>query len=438
MSKYSIISGFGLSLMVTALLASQAAAPAGQWEHLFEGSRILAGKDGAWIVQEPRVVSNGFVENLIAGPGPDQAVLLVRKREVLKVEAALDPKTPADREGAGRLQIVNLLSGSAREVNLPTEFLPVNSMDWLNEGRLLIVFYGRPENYSAALVDLVGGGILPIEDFFSLDFVESEIPAMTLIYTVDKSDPDRKEILKLVDFSSGAPRTRVVPVPARMGPPIRITKNLTVVAPNGKNGLMEVNLGTGAIRDWTANESSTFLNIQRDKPESQSLSTVIQKDPKPGLYLSTTPGLRSELRLSKEADQAVITAQDKRVLFKAHGVAFVCDLMPVNLDAAVKSLTAKAIERAKVIAKQNGTAAMIYAADYDDALPFSGASANDALEPYLKNRSLQQHVVWSNLYGQKISQLTDPSKVELGYVPGPGGRAIIYADSRVEWRPTPP
>lgn len=437
MSKYSFVSACILSVVACTLVASQAKAPSGNWEHLLSGSRILAGADAAWIVQEPKVVSTGYVEGMMFGPGPNEAVFLVRQNEVLKAEAALNPRNPQAYQSGGRLQIVNLTNGSSRQVKLPPEMSPVTGVNWVNEGRLLLVFYGKNDDSAVCIYDLIGGGVYPAGDFYSFDLTESEIPSVTMLIWTDHTKPQRPGVMRLIDFSAGAPRVKDYSMPEEVRTPLLLTKNFTVLAISTSNDYLEINLANGSMKRWTVEEGRRHFGLDKDAERKERLNTVIQNDPKPGLYLSTTPGFRSDFRLSKEADRALINSQENKVLFAAHGVAFLSDLVPINLEVAVKALTQNAIEQAKIIAKQNATSAMIYASDYDDVLPFSSASARDALHPYIKNRFLQDNVIWTNLMGQKLTELSDPSKTELGYVPGPGGRAIIFADSHVEWRPNP-
>lgn len=434
MIKYSRFNLFSLILLGCSLLATQAKAPSGNWEHLFEGSRLIAGKDGAWIVQEPKVVSTGYVEGMVFGPGVNEAVLLVRPSEVLTQEEALNSAAPAPYEKGGRLRVVNLSNGSSRPLNLPNNIEPITGIGWMNEGRVLLVFYRSGTESRIAAVDALSGSALDLGDAGKLDFAASAVPAMALVIGRDDSRPNGKRFFRVLDFSSGLPQARDFPAPERASVPLLLTKDFTVLAASGDDALVEVSLVGGAIKDWPAEAGYAKFGLSKPK---QRINYLIAKDPRPGLYLTVSPGLRSEFRLSKEADKALIDSQGSRVLFRAHGAAFVSQLTPVNLELALKSLTDKAIERAKFLAKQAGTATAIYAADHDGTLPISSASARDSIYPYARNSQIRDNVVWTNIYGQRTKEFNDPSKIELGYVPGPGGRAIIFADSHVEWRPDP-
>jgi hypothetical protein len=93
----------------------------------------------------------------------------------------------------------------------------------------------------------------------------------------------------------------------------------------------------------------------------------------------------------------------------------------------------EAAERAVTLsnAKQVGLAIIMYAADNDDIVPANLSS--DQIMPYLMNADLLNGFVmtWS---GGNIGEIKNPAETELGYVTGPGGSAIIYADGHVKWK----
>jgi prepilin-type processing-associated H-X9-DG protein len=72
------------------------------------------------------------------------------------------------------------------------------------------------------------------------------------------------------------------------------------------------------------------------------------------------------------------------------------------------------------------------AMDNDDVVP-SGLS-NDQLMPYLKNQDLLNGFNYT-FEGGSLSGISNPTDTEMGYVIGPGGRAIVYADGHAQWKP---
>jgi hypothetical protein len=83
--------------------------------------------------------------------------------------------------------------------------------------------------------------------------------------------------------------------------------------------------------------------------------------------------------------------------------------------------------------KQLGLAAAMYAADYNENLP-GPDGITDKLFPYLKNGDMFNGFVWT-FGGGPLSGIDKPAETETGYVTGPGGRAVIFADGHVTWRP---
>jgi hypothetical protein len=95
-----------------------------------------------------------------------------------------------------------------------------------------------------------------------------------------------------------------------------------------------------------------------------------------------------------------------------------------------------AARRATVLSngKQLGLALLMYSQDYDDTLPGAERSVGDLVMPYMKNNDLLEGFVYT-FAGGKLSDITEPSKMVIGYVLGPGGRANIRADGSVAWEP---
>ena len=87
--------------------------------------------------------------------------------------------------------------------------------------------------------------------------------------------------------------------------------------------------------------------------------------------------------------------------------------------------------------KQVGLGLMMYAQDYDENLPHDPASVKDAIVPYVKNNDVLADFVYTYSGPTNQSKIEKPSETALGYIPSPGGRAVIFADGHVKWEPTP-
>lgn len=84
-------------------------------------------------------------------------------------------------------------------------------------------------------------------------------------------------------------------------------------------------------------------------------------------------------------------------------------------------------------AKQVALVLILYADSNDDRLP-TLEDLHKAL-PFAQNPDSFAKFVYTYRGPYDLSKIEDPSKVELGYILGPGGRAIVYADSHVKWVP---
>jgi hypothetical protein len=120
------------------------------------------------------------------------------------------------------------------------------------------------------------------------------------------------------------------------------------------------------------------------------------------------------------------------LFYTVEGVALVRELIPVDYDLLKSAKDAAQRAAALSQAKQVGLAVIMFAADNDDIIP-TGLS-NDQINLYLKNDEL---LIGFNYKfgGGNLSEIQNPSETEMGYVLGPGGRAIIYLDGHAQWKP---
>ena len=87
--------------------------------------------------------------------------------------------------------------------------------------------------------------------------------------------------------------------------------------------------------------------------------------------------------------------------------------------------------------KQTGLALMMYAQDYDENYPHDPASVKEAVFPYLMSRDVLADFIYTYTGPTGLNQIGQPSTTPLGYIPSPGGRAIVYGDGHVKWESDP-
>jgi hypothetical protein len=120
------------------------------------------------------------------------------------------------------------------------------------------------------------------------------------------------------------------------------------------------------------------------------------------------------------------------IIYQSQGALWVTPILSMSKEqyAAMQD----AAKRMVVLnnAKQVGLGLLMYAQDYDEKLP-NGDGINDKISPYIKNSDVMQGFVYT-YGGGALASIQSPSEQELGYVNGPGGQAIIYADGHVKWK----
>lgn len=147
---------------------------------------------------------------------------------------------------------------------------------------------------------------------------------------------------------------------------------------------------------------------------------------------------QGEYLLAARADFAMLSPQSDAVAILDQGVVTVRMLAPVSLEAFHQARAAAKRTELMNQAKQVATGLHIYAADTDDdRFPSQEEFSSGVLSPYLKYDSLLQGFVYT-FKGGSINSIENPVGTMIGYVAGPGGFAVAYADGHVKWLPELP
>jgi hypothetical protein len=131
-------------------------------------------------------------------------------------------------------------------------------------------------------------------------------------------------------------------------------------------------------------------------------------------------------------EQAAVAPTGNWVLYVSNGVALARELVAIDKAAMEAARDAARKTSALSDAKQAGLALLMYAMDHGERLPQPN-EVPGALDPYLKNSTIAGRFVYT-FGGGPLSDIKDPAATELGYVSGPGGRAIVYADGHAVWK----
>jgi hypothetical protein len=143
-------------------------------------------------------------------------------------------------------------------------------------------------------------------------------------------------------------------------------------------------------------------------------------------------------------EQILATESTAAVLFTRDGSLCAAPVFRLPVEAFENAL--RGVQRTSTMsnAKQVGLAIIMYAQDYSETLPPSGGATSGQIGPYVRNTdSFQNPATGENgfvySYGgpANLAQIAFVAETRLGYVSGPGGRAIIWADGHVTWEDTP-
>ncbi len=213
---------------------------------------------------------------------------------------------------------------------------------------------------------------------------------------------------------------------------------------------------------WTALELSTgILTLLKEAPKDLLVLRPDTKPQKPALMLQNDPsrltgaaGRSADTRaLWLEATDPATPKKFTRALVAAEASPGEAHLLPdlsavlythddALYAAPIATLDRVAFEKllrqlAMTNAMQTGLGLMMYAQDYDSNFPHDPASVKEAIFPYIKNADTLADFVFTYTGPTGLNQIGQPSTTPLGYIPSPGGRAVVYGDGHVKWEPDP-
>ncbi len=166
---------------------------------------------------------------------------------------------------------------------------------------------------------------------------------------------------------------------------------------------------------------------------SRPLFSGVDKGPALRLLVSKTDKDSPRALVAYDSPQAVLSPTNNAVAYVTDDVLLIRRI--IKLPKSVFEQAEAAAKRAEALskAKQVGTALLIYATDYDDKLP-TDRNLVGIIDPYIKNSDLLVGFNYT-FKGGDISKVESPAETELGYVNGPGGRAVVYVDGHAKWVP---
>lgn len=265
--------------------------------------------------------------------------------------------------------------------------------------------------------------------------------------------------VRRIDLSQGVDTVRFFGADGRLGNPLRLPPRSNVTFEEG--GIPSITIverKEGAkpkVRITRIDPSVPRLLNTIDYSPSRDLQTLPNNEAqKPlGLQLvvgevagASAPSIFLKVSGGKPEELGVVTTDGTRGLLSPKGDA----IAYVSQGSAMVRLIAKvprsaydqarmAAERSAALsnAKQAALALIMYAADMDDTLPNGDIDLRARVGPYMRNSSILSSFTYT-FGGGDMKSIQNPAGTEIGYVTGPGGRAVAYADGHVRWIPDTP
>ena len=123
------------------------------------------------------------------------------------------------------------------------------------------------------------------------------------------------------------------------------------------------------------------------------------------------------------------------VIYEVAGALLIRDIKPIDLALARTLTLQAAMQKAISDSKEAVLSLIMFASDSDDVLP--GQEGWEArVGPYCSDKDLLRRFNYT-FKGGNMANIENPASAELGYILGPGGRAVAYGDGHVKWVPNP-
>lgn len=165
--------------------------------------------------------------------------------------------------------------------------------------------------------------------------------------------------------------------------------------------------------------------------QSATLTTGTSTEKLPSLWLGDQQKPGARITAEVDPRSSVLLPDLSAVAYQYQSALYVVPL--ITLDKTAYEDLLKRQKRAQLLSnsKQIGLAIMMYAQDYDETFPSGGLS--DTIMPYLKNSDILNGFQFTYSGPLELGKIEKPADTVLGFISGPGGRAVLYADGHARW-----
>lgn len=448
-----------ISAVVFALAAAQAA-PTGP---TFSRDALLTDKDAVFLL-DPEVIAGPGVSRLKWSP--DGTYLLVQRDRLIGPHPFLLMAQGKTLQGplAGESQFLFYSAPSQKTV--PGLKLPIGThidrIEWIpGSSKALAIAQVPVTNENGDPIDTkqtlywmsANGAVRPLAEaaegeYFDI-FVNPHRPLVALARTEFRAGnpPTREQSLHFFDGEGKLVGKVAMPEP---------TDSLTYLPDGRIFASVGKVVNRKVVWEWFRLSPSQGTrekvdNFTPPKPSSPPLSDLVVES---GTMPSSRPELpgveavfmtnRSQVDAKSKSPDVVFVSSDAKlgslspngnsVAYVHKGVAMVRPLarLPKQMYLDMKASAERGVAISN--AKQAALALIMNASDEDDNLIANGENWRDKVMPYIKNRDILNAFTYT-FGGGNMASIDKPAETEIGYVTGPGGRAVAYADGHVKWLP---
>ncbi len=429
---------FALSLAILAMAFARAQS---------DPSSMLKLNDRDALIALPAVPLGSFeAEDIFWSSDSKYCLLVTRARPRISSEqlkgamAGVNPNIEIPKQ---KLVLFSNSSGNVTTVNIDLKDRVVAEAGFIGPSNRFFVI-ARELNMNSATLYLgspAGGQAVESRTAPSVGVIPSTKADRFYWYEINDSSGERHTA---EFFAIGQ---RIIKKSSQVGGPVSIGQWLDdgrfgQMVPGGKGAATAVDPVTGKVAPLTREELHKL--VETPLPGSRADEVMAFDMPIPPIRVAA---LRMITDASKEQDGPglVIGQSDGTVglapnlscvIATANGSTYARTM--VIGDATVFEKAKEAAERTKCLsnAKQVALSIILFASDNDDNLPSPSGWA-EQVSPYLKNSELLSSFVWTYNGGSNLASIENPATTELGFVIGPGGRAVAFADGHVKWFPDP-
>lgn len=366
---------------------------------------------------------------------PNGRHLLYFRSDLTFEDILADPREPRSESKSYEVALYDRVTRRTTVILSKVSEANTLPVQWLGKTNLLITQSGEARIGERTLRPLL---LIDVVSGVRQAIVLSDATSMT----VDGS-PSQSRALAMYETVDGEFRYRVIESNGVTGMGGKLPARGIVIrwTSDGKNPVLllldaqparqlVLNLATGKLTPIEPPKGTATEAASQPLTLSSNIETRVVKlvaNPSPKDASSAT------YLLSNDSVLAALAPDLGAVALEFRGSLVIRHIKEVPHDMAV-SLVAEQRKQAVITqSKYVALSVILFAADHDDRLP-SPEMFQDRVMPYLKDRNMIHGFVYT-FSGGSLSAIPDPATTQIGFVPGPGGRAVAFADGSVKWIP---